>query len=219
MFSCLLNLYFEVLEELLDGGVEGGVVVEGVALWGTVDLSSAVRVGLNADADEGAAEPCGLRLRIGVSDDGYGGRSSDVVDVAVAVDRVEREGVGAKSRLETAREHKVLRQTDFDASRGHKPYSISHLESEVELVGREDERLASRDREAAEEQHNFDAIGQVEMGSRLVEEHERRVLSESFGNDGALFFAIGDMIDESIGFVRKVDIGECFVNDFVVVMR
>ena len=32
MFLCLLNLYFEVLEELLDGGVECGVVVEGVAL-------------------------------------------------------------------------------------------------------------------------------------------------------------------------------------------
>ena len=86
-------------------------------------------------------------------------------------------------------------------------------------MGREDERLACRDREAAKEQHNFDAIGQVEMGSRLVEEHERCVLSESFGNDGALFFAIRNMIDESVGFVRKVDIGECFVDDFLVVMR
>ena len=102
------NLYFEVVEEVLDGGVEGGVVVECVALWGTVDLSSAVRIGLNTDADEGSTEPCGLGLRIGVSDYGYGGRCSDVVDVAVAVDRVEREGVGAKSRLETAREHKVF---------------------------------------------------------------------------------------------------------------
>ena len=73
----------------MDGGVEGCMVVECVALWGAVDLSSAVRIGLNADADEGAAEPCGLRLRIGVSDYGYGGRCSDVVDVAVAVDRVE----------------------------------------------------------------------------------------------------------------------------------
>ena len=89
MFSCLLNLYFEVVEKLLDGGVDGGVVVECVALWGAVDLSSAVRIGLNADADEGATEPCGLGLRIGVSDYGYGGRCSDVVDVAVAVDRVE----------------------------------------------------------------------------------------------------------------------------------
>ena len=89
MFSCLLNLYFEVVEELLDCGVEGGVVVDGVALWGAVDLSSAVRVGLDADTDEGAAEPCGLRLRIGVSDDGYGSRCSNVVDVAMAVDRVE----------------------------------------------------------------------------------------------------------------------------------
>ena len=86
-------------------------------------------------------------------------------------------------------------------------------------MGREDERLASRDREAAKEQHDFDAVGQVEMGSRLVEEHEGSVLSESFGNDSALFFAIGDMIDESVGFVRKVDIGECFVDDFVVIMR
>ena len=74
-------------------------------------------------------------------------------------------------------------------------------------MGREDERLASRDREAAEEQHNFDAIGQVEVGCRLVEEHERCVLSESFGNDSTLFFSIGDMIDESVGFVGKVDIG------------
>ena len=103
MFSCLLNLYFEVVEELLDGGVEGGVVVEGVALWGAVDLGCAIGLGLDTDADEGAAEPCSLRLRIGVSDDGYGSRSCDVVDVAVAVDRVERERVGAKSRLETAR--------------------------------------------------------------------------------------------------------------------
>ena len=129
MFSCLLNLYFEVLEEVLDGGVDGGVVVECVALWGTVDLSSAVRIGLNTDTDEGAAEPCGLGLRIVVGDDGYGSRCSNVVDVAMAVDRVEREGVGGKSRLETASEHEVLRQCDFDASRGHKPYSISHLES------------------------------------------------------------------------------------------
>lgn len=103
------NLYLEVVEEVLDGGVEGGVVVECVTLWGAVDLGCAVRIGLNTDADEGAAEPCGLRLRIGVSDDGYGGRSSDVVDVAMAVDRVEREGVGAKSRLKTAREHEVFR--------------------------------------------------------------------------------------------------------------
>ena len=73
----------------MDGGVEGGVVVEGVALWGAVDLSSAVRIGLNTDSDEGAAEPCGLRLRIGVSDYGYGSRCSNVVDVAMAVDRVE----------------------------------------------------------------------------------------------------------------------------------
>ena len=169
------------------GGVEGCVVVECVALWGAVDLGWAVRVGLDADANEGAAEPCGLGLRIGVGNNGYGGRSSDVVDVAMAVDRVEREGVGAKSRLETAREHKVFRQTDFDASRGHKPYFISHLESEVELVGREDERLASRDREATKEQHNFDAVGQVEMGSRLIEEHERSVLSESFGMTARCF--------------------------------
>ena len=91
------NLYFEVVEEFLDGGVDGGVVVECVALWGAVDLGSAVRVGLDTDADEGAAEPCGLRLRIGVGNNGYSGRSSDVVDVAVAVDRVEREGFGAKS--------------------------------------------------------------------------------------------------------------------------
>ena len=103
------NLYFEVVEELLDGGVDGGVVVEGVALWGAVDLSSAVRIGLDTDADEGAAEPSGLGLCIGVSDDGYGGRCSDVVDVAMAIDRVERERFGAKSRLETAREHEVFR--------------------------------------------------------------------------------------------------------------
>ena len=69
-------------------------------------------------------------------------------------------------------------------------------------MGREDERLASRDREAAKEQHDFDAVGQVKVGSRLIEEYEGRVLSESFGNDGALFFAIGDMINESISFVR-----------------
>ena len=73
----------------MDGGVEGGVVVECVALWGAVDLGSAVRVGLNTDADEGAAEPCDLGLRIGVGDDGYGSRCSNVVDVAMAVDRVE----------------------------------------------------------------------------------------------------------------------------------
>ena len=102
------NLYFEVVEELLDGGVEGVVVVDGVALWGAVDLGLAVRVSLNTDADEGATEPCGLGLRIGVSDDGYGGRCSDVVDVAMAVDRIEREGVGAKCALETAREHEIL---------------------------------------------------------------------------------------------------------------
>ena len=39
MFSCLLNLYFEVVEEVLDGGVDGGVVVECVALWGAVDYA------------------------------------------------------------------------------------------------------------------------------------------------------------------------------------
>ena len=83
------NLYLEVVEELLDGGVEGCVVVDGVALWGAVDLGLAVRVGLDTDANKGAAEPCGLGLRIGMSDDGYGSRSSDVVDVAVAIDRVE----------------------------------------------------------------------------------------------------------------------------------
>ena len=86
----------------MDGGVDGVVVIEGVALWGAVDLSSAVGLGLDTDADEGAAEPSGLRLCIGVSDDGYGSRCSDVVDMAMAVDRVERERVGAKSRLETA---------------------------------------------------------------------------------------------------------------------
>ena len=136
MFSCLLNLYFEVVEEVLDGGVDGAVVVEGVALWGAMDFCFAIFVGLDTDADEGAAKPCGLRLRIGMGDDGYGGRSSDVVDVAVAVDRVERERFGAKCRLETARKHEVLGQTDFDARGGHEPYAISHLESEVELVGR-----------------------------------------------------------------------------------
>ena len=133
-----------------------------------MDLSSAIRIGLNTDADEGSTEPCGLGLRIGMGDYGYGSRCSDVVDVAMAVDRVKREGVGAKSRLETAREHEVFRQTYFDASRGHKPYFVSHLKSEVEFVGREYERLASRDREAAEEQHNFDAIGQVEVSRRFV---------------------------------------------------
>ena len=136
------NLYLEVVEELLDGGVDGSVVVEHVALWGTVDLSSAVRVGLDTDADEGAAEPCGLGLCIGMSNNGYGGLSSDVVDVAMAIDRVERERFGAKSRLKTASEHEVLGQSDFDASRGHEPYFICHLQSEVELVGREDERFA-----------------------------------------------------------------------------
>ena len=85
------NLYFEVVEKLLDGGVEGCVVVEGVALWGAVDLGWTVRVGLDADADEGAAEPCGLGLCIGMSNNGYGGLGSDVVDVAMAIDRVERE--------------------------------------------------------------------------------------------------------------------------------
>ena len=103
------NLYFEVIEELLDGGVEGVVVVECVALRGAVDFCFAIFVSLDTDANKGATEPCGLRLRIGMSDDGYGGRSSDVVDVAMAIDRVEREGFGAKSRLETAREHEILR--------------------------------------------------------------------------------------------------------------
>ena len=68
MFSCLLNLYFEVVEEVLDGGVDGVVVVDGVAVRGAVDLGLAVRVGLNTDADEGAAEPSGLGLRIGMID-------------------------------------------------------------------------------------------------------------------------------------------------------
>ena len=40
---------------MLDCGVEGCVVVEGVALWGAVDLGWTVRVGLDADADEGSA--------------------------------------------------------------------------------------------------------------------------------------------------------------------
>ena len=136
------NLYFEVVEKLLDGGVECVVVVDGVALRGAVDLGWTVRVGLDADADEGAAEPCGLGLCIGMINNGYGGLSSDVVDVAMAIDRVEREGVGTKSRLKTASEHEVLRQSDFDASRGHEPYAVGHLQSEVELVGREDERFA-----------------------------------------------------------------------------
>ena len=81
----------------MDGGVNSVVVVDVVALRGAVDLGLAVRVGLDTDANKGAAEPCGLRLRIGVGNNGYGGRCSDVVDVAMAVDRVEREGVGTKS--------------------------------------------------------------------------------------------------------------------------
>ena len=89
MFSCLLNLYFEVVEEVLDGGVDGGVVVDGVALRGAVDLGLAVRVGLDADADEGAAEPCGLRLRIGVGDDCHGSRCSNVVYVAMTINSIE----------------------------------------------------------------------------------------------------------------------------------
>ena len=86
-----MNLYFEVLEELLDGGVEGGVVVDGVALWGAVDLGWAVRIGLNTDADEGTAEPCGLRLSIGVGNESYGSLSFDVVDVTMSINSIERE--------------------------------------------------------------------------------------------------------------------------------
>ena len=73
----------------MDGGVECVVVVDGIALRGAVDLGLAVRVGLDADADEGTTEPCGLRLRIGMGKNSYGGRSCDVVYVAVAVDMVE----------------------------------------------------------------------------------------------------------------------------------
>ena len=65
------------------------MVVEFVALWGAVDFCFAIFVSLDTDANKGATEPCGLGLRIGVSDYGYGSRCSDVVDVAMAVNRVE----------------------------------------------------------------------------------------------------------------------------------
>ena len=73
----------------MDGGVECVVVVDGIALRGAVDLGLAVRVGLDADADEGTTEPCGLRLRIGVGDDCHGCLSFDVVDVAMTINSIE----------------------------------------------------------------------------------------------------------------------------------
>ena len=75
----------------MDGGVEGVVVVDGVALWGAVDLGWAVGVGLDADADEGATEPCCLGLSIGVGNESYGSLSFDVVDVTMSINSIERE--------------------------------------------------------------------------------------------------------------------------------
>ena len=129
----------------MDGGVEGGVVVDGVALWGAVDLGWAVRIGLDADADEGTAEPCSLRLSIGIGNESYCCLGLDMVDVAMPVDSIERERFRAKCTLETACEHKVFGHADFDTLRCHKPYFVSHLERKVEFVSRKDKRLASRD--------------------------------------------------------------------------
>ena len=75
----------------MDGGVDGVVVVDGIALRGAVDFCFAIFVSLNTDADEGTAEPCCVRLGIEVGNESYGSLSFDVVDVTMSINSIERE--------------------------------------------------------------------------------------------------------------------------------
>ena len=82
---------------------------------------------------------------------------------------------------------------------------IAKGEGDVQFVSGEEDAFAPLVGEAAQEDAQFVAIGEVEEGGGFVEEDDGGVLRQGTGNHHALAFAVGYTVDGGVGKGREVE--------------
>lgn len=125
-----------------------------------------------------------------------------------------------ESALERSAGCKLARGADFHSFAGsHEPDDVGRLKGEVELVGGDEDGSLGLVRQATEEEKRFDAVGEVEMRSGLVEQDEGRLLGERFGDECALLLAIGKLVEIAVGLVSHFGLFERVADAVFVLFR
>src|SRR6188472_1806508 len=97
------------------------------------------------------------------------------------------------------REHLGGSSVGDDLSLGQEEHTVGVLRGEREVVHRRHERQPVRRAERVEQLERLLLMADVEGGSRLVEEDDRRLLREGAGDDDALALAAGERPERPLG--------------------
>lgn len=97
---------------------------------------------------------------------------------------------------------------------------VSISRSVVEVMQDHDDRSALICVQLPQEVENFQLMGDVQIGRRIIEQEEWSLLRQRHGNPGALPLATGQPIEFALGTVKKAGGGQrLFDNLFVVPAR
>lgn len=143
--------------------------------------------GMDAVAFEGLANH-GIALPLALEADLA---TEGVVDAEEARLLIEGDALALEEVVERTVEGQVFGCTDGDAPLAvHEPDLVGDLEGQLEVVGRHEDGLAHCPRELVEQLHDLHFAGEVEEGGWLVEEDDRRLLRQGFGDHHLLPFPV-----------------------------
>ncbi len=161
-------------------------------------------------ADHGVALPLALEADLA---------TEGVVDAEEARLLIEGDALALEEVVERAVEGQVFGCADGDAPLAvHEPDLVGDLQGQLEVVGRHEDGLAHCPRELVEQLHDLHFAGEIEEGGRLVEEDDRRLLREGFGDHHLLSLAVAQGLDHAMGEMADLNVLESLADDLPVLL-
>ncbi len=142
-----------------------------------------------------------------------------VVDAEEARLLIEGDALALEEMIERAVEGQILGSADGDAPLAvHEPDLVGDLEGQLEVVGRHEDGLAHFPRQLMEQLHDLHFAGEVEKSGRLVEEDDRCLLREGFGDHHLLSLAVAQGLDHAVGEMADLYVLESLADDLPVLL-
>ena len=80
----------------------------------------------------------------------------------------------------------------------HEEDAVGEGESEIEFMGGDEDGFALFVCESAQKTEDEDTVGQIEVRGGFVEEDDRCLLREGFGDEDTLFLAVGVGVEKGV---------------------
>ena len=132
---------------------------------------------------------------------------------------VEGDSGGAKGLAKPAIQNQVFGRAGCDASVAQQPELIAASQRQVEVMGRDQDSARGRPSQLFEQLHDFDAARQIEVGGRLVKQHDVGVLRQGARDHQLLPLPVAEFGEWHIRQVAGADGLYCPVDGLMVSRR